>query len=406
LRECAAAFSPRVEQAAPDAVLLDLTGLDRLLGTPRQAAEALAAHARKLGLQVNVAVANHPDAALHAARGRPGITIIPAGEEARYLADLPVELLAVSAEIQGIFSLWGIRRFADLAALPEAGLSERLGPEGVRLLVLARGLFNRPLTPAAAPPVFEAAMDLEDPIALLEPLSFLLARLLSDLCARLESWGLATCELRLHLTLEDGTTHDRALRLPFPTRDHRACWKLLQLDLESHPPQAPITGIRLAAAPAPPRAMQHGLFLPPAPEPEKLELTLARLAHLVGAENAGAAELLDTHRPDAFRMQPFLLTAAREAALPAHETRLALRLFRPPRRATVQVAGERPIRVAARGVQGQVISRAGPWRASGDWWAAHAWSRDEWDVALTDGALYRLFCDRRRGGWFVEGSYD
>jgi protein ImuB len=191
-----------------------------------------------------------------------------------------------------------------------------------------------------------------------------------------------------------------------PTRNHRACWKLLCLDLEAHPPQAPILSVRLAAEPTKPRAVQHGLFLPPTPEPEKLELTLARLSHLVGPENVGAAEPLNTHRPDAFRMKHFTVAATRRVVAPPRHAQLALRLYRPPRRATVQLAGERPIRVVARGVQGQVVSRAGPWRASGDWWTSHTWSRDEWDVLLTDGALYRLFWDRRRGAWFVEGSYD
>ena len=59
----------------------------------------------------------------------------------------------------------------------------------------------------------------------------------------------------------------------------------------------------------------------------------------------------------------------------------------------------------------------GPWRTSGEWWreageeagAAHAasgaWNRDEWDVALESGALYRLF-HNAEGRWFIEGSYD
>jgi protein ImuB len=51
-----------------------------------------------------------------------------------------------------------------------------------------------------------------------------------------------------------------------------------------------------------------------------------------------------------------------------------------------------------------VLDLAGPWRTSGDWWTADAWQRDEWDIALSDGALYRIYCEP--AGWFVEGSYD
>jgi protein ImuB len=150
--------------------------------------------------------------------------------------------------------------------------------------------------------------------------------------------------------------------------------------------------------------VQHGLFLPPAPEPQKLELTLARIAKLVGERNVGCAELLDTHRPGAFRMQRFLFAAGVREKKAAG--RLALRVYRPALRASVQASGGHPARVAADGVRGKVLALAGPWRTSGDWWREDAWSRDEWDLALSDGALYRVYRDRRDGEWYVEGSYD
>jgi protein ImuB len=52
-----------------------------------------------------------------------------------------------------------------------------------------------------------------------------------------------------------------------------------------------------------------------------------------------------------------------------------------------------------------VLDRAGPWRASGDWWDA-AWSREEWDVLLSTTGVYRVFRDLARGEWFVEGELD
>src|SRR5208283_1433425 len=83
----------------------------------------------------------------------------------------------------------------------------------------------------------------------------------------------------------------RTLRLPLPMLDAKLFLKLLQLDLNAHPPGAPIVRIHLAAEAARPRSAQGGLFLPPSPEPEKLELTLARIAGLVGEACVGALEL-------------------------------------------------------------------------------------------------------------------
>jgi protein ImuB len=198
--------------------------------------------------------------------------------------------------------------------------------------------------------------------------------------------------------------------------DAKLFLKLLQLDLNAHPPGAPITNIHLAAEPARPRSAQGGLFLPPSPEPEKLELTLARIAALVGEARVGSLELLDTHRAEGFRMRQFV-AAAPEASRQKSSTEersavAALRLFRPPLRINVTLENGEPIALVCskkKEVQGSVLWKAGPWRSSGDWWEREAWARDEWDIALQTVdtvVLYRLVHDLLGGGWFVEGTYD
>jgi protein ImuB len=87
--------------------------------------------------------------------------------------------------------------------------------------------------------------------------------------------------------------------------------------------------------------------------------------------------------------------------------------------ARVVVDGEgRPVRVTTdrRGYAGgAVIASAGPWRTSGDWWSVSGqsprpaegfWDRDEWDVALGDGAVYRIFRDRATDGWLIDAIVD
>jgi protein ImuB len=400
-------FSPLVEQTSADTVALDVHGLERIHGLPQQIASAVARRAAERGLQSSVAVAANVDAAVHAARGFAGLHAIPDGDEAKYLGSLPVALLGPTPEMLETLARWGIRRFRDLAALPELGLAERLGPEGLRLHKLARGAGDRLLEPIAEPLHFAEEAELEYPVELLEPLLFVLARMLSGLCARLSSHGLATNELRLRLRLErngeKNGEHARTLRFPVPMLDTKAFLKLLDLDLGAHPPPAPVVKVWLEAEPAKPRAAQSGLFIPIAPEPEKLELTLARLRSLVGDDNVGSPELLDTHRPGAFATRSHPDPAARRSR-DSMAPRLPLRAMRPIRAALVQMASGQPVHVQAEGVRGHVTAAAGPWRTSGDWWTKGPWSRDEWDVALSDGALYRIYCEW--GRWFVEGSYD
>ena len=476
LLDCAQSFSPCVEDAACDTVLLDLAGMESLLGPLPKISRAIFDRATTLGLKANIAIASNPDAALLAARGFQGVTVISAGKEAEHLGSLPTSVL-FNDRLEGdekksadslleTLGRWGIRNLCALAALPTVSLSERLGQHGLHLQKLARGAASRTLHPVEAPLVFEEAVELEHPIVLLEPLAFLLNRLLEQLCARLGSRALATQELRLTLELSNLTGIDdesentgipsesdgdenndaakknmwgqppsavrrskaphpcrqpkfiRTLNLPLPMLDPKVFLKLLQLDLNAHPPGAPIMKIHLAAEPARPRSAQGGLFLPPAPEPEKLELTLARIAGIVGEQKVGAVELLDTHHPEGFRMRRFVAEVARKTPqkkIPefseAASAVTALRRLRPPLRANVTLENGQPVHLVCRKkeVQGEVLWKAGPWRFSGDWWEREAWSRDEWDLALRNGeaiSFYRLVHDLLGGGWFIEGTYD
>jgi protein ImuB len=432
LRSLAFDFSPLVEQSVPNAFTFDASGLDRLFGLPQDIAAAIGRRAGELGARPRIAIAQNPDAAICAARAFPGVSIVPYGDEAKYLGELPVTALAPSPELAETLASWGIRSLRELAALPALGIAERLGPEGLKLRRLARGEVERKLLAIEDAPRYEEELELEYPVELLEPLSFLLARLLNGLITRLATRALSTNELRLRLRLENRATHERALRLPVPTLDAKAILKLMQLDLEAHPPAAPIVRVWMAANPVKPRAAQAGLFTPAAPEPVKLELTLARIRAIVGEDRAGAVKSIDTHRPDAYRPVPlnivaqasarrapsriFAAPARRGAGLPAcavrakpelpllSTARLSLRMFRPPRPARVAISASHPTFVAAERIRGDVIESAGPWRTSGDWWTADSWSRDEWDVSLSDGGIYRVYCCPR--GWFVEGSYD
>ena len=188
--------------------------------------------------------------------------------------------------------------------------------------------------------------------------------------------------------------YEKELRLPVPARDPKMLLKLLRLRLQSNSPGAPIRKIVLGAESARPRATQGGLFLPSFPDPEKLELTIARIANVVGEGNIGSPALVDTWRPGEFQMQRFL--APLEAAAAGHthcvvhpatphksfKASTSFRIFRPPVPATLELHAGRPTRVVFQGLYGQVLAASGPWRTSGDWWREDSWQQDEWDLEI------------------------
>ena len=488
LADFAYTFSPLVEETTQDTVVIDVEGCALRFGSAYDLAIEIAKQAKLkepagLGCRVNVALAANPDAAIHAAKYFKGITFISPGEELNALGELPIEnLISPKSKSQDSMSqrqtldfghwtldevqlkeiletlrLWGVRTFKEFAALPVAGVSERLGQDGLKLRELASGTTKRNLKLRQAAPEFKNGLELEYPIAELEPLSFILARLLNQICANLNSYALATNALQVEMKLEHGPAHEIKLNLPYPMRDHKVFLKLLLLDTEMHPPPAAVVGVSINCEPVKPRVLQTGLFIPLAPEPEKLELMLARLAKLVGAENIGSPELLDTHRPDAFRVKRFELkerkrrrskqqtaNSKQQSAISTQHSALStqhsvlstqqclgFRVFRPPLRALVQAEGGRPREISAwnknKSVHGKVVGVAGPWRTSGEWWRADAWARDEWDVAVESRSqnsessvskeiggfvgsptqvLYRIYRELRSGAWFVEGIYD
>jgi protein ImuB len=444
--------SPRIEDTAEDAIVLDLAGLACLFGSEKDIGVRLDALSSGCGLASHVAIASNIDTALIAARGFPGITVIPSGQESACLSGLPVSVLSAPEEMAETLSRWGIGTCADFTRLPILQLSERLGQEGVRLHALARGASSRALVVAEAGHFFEEEMELDDAVEELDPLSFLLGRLLDQLCTRLAARSLAAAAIRVRFELQPSFEnavnarkeifrkkdppglYEKELQLPLPTRDSKMLLKLLRLRLQLNPPNAPIQKIGIVADAARPRATQGGLFRPSFPDPEKLELTIARIAQVVGEANVGAPSLVDTHRPGEFQMRRFF--TALETVEENHRQKAILhpekqsenskapasfRVFRPPLPVTIEPSAGCPTRVFFRGLQGEILAASGPWRSSGEWWREDSWQQEEWDLEIhfhpskrgdphakcdPNCGLYRFYYDSPRGGWFARGIYD
>ena len=440
-------FSPRIECHGESTVVLDVSGLGRLLGDASAIGAELRRAADGYSASLHIAVARSQTAARLLAIARPGLTV--AGGAAAALAPLPLDALRVfteddvagggkaAARLQATcvhldtFRRWGLTMVGEIAALPSIELSERMGQEGLALQQIARGIDFTPLVPDPGVPRFVQSMELEWPIDALEPLSFVLARLLEPLSSALERADRGAAALRLDLRLVDRTTHARVLQLPAAMRDPKVLRTLLLLDLESHPPSHAIDIVTIEIDPVPGRIVQYSLLERALPSPETLATLMARLRALVGEDRCGSPVILDTWRPDGFEMKGFTPSSrlpvsstypdfaaisgevcrAVAASAAKADGALILRRFRPPVAIRVTVDRGRPIHLAIdrRGMPGGRVERAaGPWRTSGAWWdgSASAWDRDEWDAALSDGSICRLFHDRLTERWFLDGILD
>jgi protein ImuB len=405
LLQVALAHSPRVEDAGAGRIYLDASGLEGLVGDEPRLGARLRDAAAAAGVEIRVGIAESRIAALAAARLGPGVTIVERGGDAASLAPAPLSLLDLPEETATRLSRWGLRTLGELAALPTAGLFERLGGDGVRLQRLARGEDPRPLVSWRPVPLFEESASLEWGIETLEPVVERLRELAARVCARLGTAGLAADGFEWTCRLGDGRVHEGALTPAVPITDAESVGGLLRMALEARPPRGVVEALTFRARPVRLAPAQESLTDRSRPAPRVLTATLNRLVALVGADAIGAPALLDTHRPDAVAL----------AAYPPHPTptpssprgegpALALRRLRPPAPASVTLASGRPVAVRSGRLTGRIVAGVGPWRVSGEWWSPRPWLQDEWDVELADGTLCRLAHDG--SAWRLEGIYD
>jgi protein ImuB len=430
LLEMAWAHSPRVENAGPGVLYLDLGGLSALFGDEAVLGRRLGRCAADLGVPAVVGIASSRIGARAAARDGAAVRVVRAGEEAGFLAPLPLAMLECSPEMEERLRRWGIRTLGELSALPGRSLFQRLGTEGLRLQRLARGEDARPLQPCLPPLIVEESMELDWTIDTRERLLEVLNRLAERVSWRLAGQDLSTDRIEWSCRRADGSAHAGAITPAVPVGEKAGMVALLRAALESGSPGGPVSGITLRAHPVRITPAQEPLGDPSRPRPRLLTATLARLAALVGTHQVGVPVLLDSHRPDAVRIEPIGpgdSSRPHPAPLPGRgkepqeprslstpgrgqgegerwQGALVLRRLRPPRSATVPLVGGRPVQLRSDLLSGRIVASAGPWRSSGEWWTDAPWFHDEWDVELEPGMLCRLVHDGH--AWRLEGIYD
>ncbi len=437
----------RASRADCAEVLIDVAGTAGHFASENGLLAALAERARRCGFAAGLAVAEGRATARvagHIAATRLEALVVPrgAGEVAAWLAPHPLDVLRPllstqkrdERELWGMLRRLGLERVGDLCRLPRDGLATRLGPAAALLWRIASGEDSSVLCPGRPREVFAEAIRLDYPVDSLETLLLVMGGLLERLCARLETRALTTREINLALGLSDGAALPRRLAAASPTRETRTWMRLLRTLLETDPPPDAVEEIAISAMPERPRAAQLDFFQRTGALPAALDDVLARVATFCGERGLGRPTPPLDHRPESWRLLPFVAgggqgaggrrsaeplgsgpaedqrhAAAAEAALeiPSALARpLGLRVCRPPSAVEVGLDRGEPAWVRAEGFGGRVVIASGPWRLDTAWWSDEPCRRDYYDVQLSDGGIYRLFEERARGGWFVDGIYD
>jgi protein ImuB len=314
------------------------------------------------------------------------------------------ERKAEVGHVLAILHRWGIDTLGQFAALDKEAVGARLGPIGLQLWERAKGKTTRLLKLVPIPETFEEAFEFENEIETSEPLLFMLRRFLQQFSVRLGALHLVANELQLQITFSDKSSYRHRFKIPEPTNNVEVLFRMLHTHLENFTSASPILAVALKAEATRPSFEQFHLFETALRDPARLTETLARLTGLLGPERVGTPVLEDTHRPDAFRMEPFSWQLKETTAEPPPLPACALRRFRSPAPASMLLVKNRLAHFSSAKVEGEVRAGKGPYTASGNWWDEKAWSRMEWDLELENDALCQ--CHSSRGKWELDGIYD
>jgi DNA polymerase-4 len=215
--------TPQVEQVSIDEAYLDLT--DRVAAWDRGIEVARGLQSRikdEIGLSASLGVATNKLVAKVASdHDKPGgLTVVSPGDEASFLAPLPVRVLwGVGPVTAARLAERNVTTVAELALVPADELRAHFGKHGAAMARQARGIDERAVqTERQAKSISQERTfrrDLVDP----QMLTGELQRLSEGVSRRLRAAGVVAGTIALKLRYADFTTLTRQTRLAAPTDD-------------------------------------------------------------------------------------------------------------------------------------------------------------------------------------------
>ncbi len=425
-------YTPWVAAAGPDGIFLDASGCAHLFGKPASKGEAamcsdLIRRLEGFGFAARAAMADTPGAAWAVAHYGPlggdggNNTVIAPDGTADALAGLPIEALRLDAATAGALARVGIRRIAELRAMPRAPLTARFGAAAGRRLDQASGALREAISPRMPVAPFRARIAFAEPIALLADIEGGLGRLLADLCRRLDRAGRGARQLVLTLYRIDGEIVERRVGAARPARNAARLARLFADRLGSFDPGFGVESMTLSAPVSEPLAPEPGSALIPSDAAparfcsEDLAPLIDRLGNRIGFGQVVRLSAHPSHLPEhAVRARP-VLAKPMDFAWPSAPLR-PLRLLAPPERIEAITLippgepGDPPAWFRWRRVDHRIHAAEGPERIAPEWWLRAGKTRDYWRVEDSQGRrfwIYRHGLPRRDRPpqWYLHGLF-
>lgn len=405
------------------ALWLDITGCAHLFGGEDAMLTNLGSRLADIGLNARMGVGDGKGAAWAAARfldpDKP-FAVIPEGAARQILPSLPVAALRLDPATVETLRRLGLRRIADLLALPRAPLAARFGKEVAQRLDEALGRRPEPFAPRKPPAPYRLRLGFPEPIGLVDDVAAGLARLLDALCERLTRDGKGVRSLVLESFRIDGTVIGVEIGTARPVRDPAHLARLLGERLEEIDSGFGIEALVITAPAVDPLTPSQKTFAktlkgePQGPERDKeFSLLMDRLNGRLGSSGVIRPQPRPSHIPEgAVRPVHPLDPTSSNQCWPAKPRPPVLL----PRPEPVETTNEGssvggislgpPPRIRWRRHTLRLVRAEGPERVAPEWWhslplPAPDMVRDYWRAE--DGEGRRLWMFRQGASWFIHG---
>lgn len=396
-------YCPWVGLEGTDGLVLDITGSSHLFGGEAAMLDDMRLRLTRAGLSVRFGVADTRGAAWGLARygegiAEPGLTLGALGR-------LPVVALRLSDKASVTLQRLGNRAISDLAGLPRSTVTRRFGPEVMLRLDQALGAQPEELSPLPDPPRFSVRMTLPDPIGLAADVTAGTARLLDQLCDRLNAREMGARSLELTLRRVDQANQSVELRLARPMRDAARILPLFERGIAEVDAGYGIDQLRLVATQVEPLAVKQISHVR-GDQTHKLDDLITRIGNRIGLENVQRFLPADSHIPERSFIVAHAAWSNPEGPWVAI-TQRPLQLFAPE---SIQAHGPRPPQHFRWRRMSMTAARiTGPERIAPEWWLSDEnWRsgvRDYWKVETKQGRRLWLFHTPQSPGWFVQGEF-
>lgn len=395
-------YSPAVAPDAPDGLFLDITGVAHLFGGEAEMLADFQGRLAENGLPFRCAVADTPAAAWALAHyGQDGAIAAPGAQQAA-LGPLPPAALRLDEAAAAQIERLGLKRLAQVFALPRGPFAKRFGKAALMRLDQALGRCGEALAYRRPPTPFVARLSFAEPISAPEDMARVAHDVAERLCARLERENKGARRFELFFHRLDGHSPSVAAGLALPGRDAKRIAKLLAPKIEAVDPGFGVEVVTITAAEVETLSGRQARIegaVQPAVE-DGLAPLIDRLVNRLGEARVWRAAPVESHVPELSVGRSKPLAAPGEARAWDPEAPRPVRLFRRPEPLDDVLAltpDDPPRQFRWRGRIHRVNRAEGPERVAEEWWkrdieevrVAHV--RDYYRVEDVEGARFWVF---------------